>query len=62
MPSEFRAEEEDMAGHTRTPRAELTGVYGAIVKRMSCEKPTPPEPADEPAFPGFSGSCAVSAA
>jgi alkylhydroperoxidase family enzyme len=24
-----------MAGHTRIPRAELTGVYGAIVKRMS---------------------------
>jgi alkylhydroperoxidase family enzyme len=24
-----------MAGHTRVPKAELTGVYGAVVKRMS---------------------------
>jgi hypothetical protein len=24
-----------MAGNTRIPKAELTGVYGAIVKRMS---------------------------
>jgi alkylhydroperoxidase family enzyme len=24
-----------MAGHTRIPKAEITGVYGAIVKRMS---------------------------
>lgn len=24
-----------MAGNTRVPKAELTGVYGAIVKRMS---------------------------
>ena len=27
--------EEDMAGNTRIPKAELTGIYGAMVKRIS---------------------------
>jgi hypothetical protein len=27
--------EDDMAGTTRIPKAELTGVYGALVRRMS---------------------------
>jgi hypothetical protein len=27
--------EEDMASNTRIPKAELTGIYGAMVKRMS---------------------------
>ena len=33
--------EDDMASTTRIPKAELTGVYGAIVKRMSAASERP---------------------
>jgi hypothetical protein len=33
-----------MANNTRIPKAELTGIYGAVVKRMSTGVPAPDRP------------------